>query len=193
VGTLTALAVLVIIGLIGLAIGAHVSGPSSRILSWRGLSILTLAFSIGGAFFSFVAGGWVATRIAGLRRPETAMMHGAITWLIAVPVLLVVAAIGGGSVLGGWYSGLGGTPAWAQAPPPPAVSVTDPEVKAKEAEEDKAARATRNAALGALTALLLGLVGSVLGSWLGSGAPMNFSHLYTDRTQSVEKREPVTV
>jgi hypothetical protein len=34
----------------------------------------------------------------------------------------------------------------------------------------------RNTALGALTALLLGLVGSVLGGWMASGEPMSFTH-----------------
>jgi len=38
--------------------------------------------------------------------------------------------------------------------------------------ESAAALAARNAALGALTALLLGLVGSVVGGWMGSGERM---------------------
>jgi len=37
-------------------------------------------------------------------------------------------------------------------------------------------RAVRNAALGAVTALLLGLVGSVIGGWMASGEPMTFGH-----------------
>jgi len=34
----------------------------------------------------------------------------------------------------------------------------------------------RNGALGALTALLLGLVGSVVGGWMASGEPMTFTY-----------------
>ena len=37
------------------------------------------------------------------------------------------------------------------------------------------------AALGALTALLLGLVGSVIGGWMASGEPMTFTHYRTRR------------
>src|SRR5437660_552059 len=108
VGTLTALAALVIIGLIAVAVGAHLVGPSSRILSWREFGILALAFSVGGAFFSFVAGGWVAARVAGIYRAEPAMLHGAVAWLVAVPLLLVLAGLGGSSVFGTWYGGLAG-------------------------------------------------------------------------------------
>jgi len=55
---------------------------------------------------------------------------------------------------------------WSTAVPP-----VDPE----------AARAFRNAALVTVTALLLGLVGAVLGGWLASGEPMNLTY-YLRRT-----------
>jgi uncharacterized membrane protein YeaQ/YmgE (transglycosylase-associated protein family) len=43
--------------------------------------------------------------------------------------------------------------------------------------------AARNSALGAITALLLGLVGSVIGGWLGSRKP---------RTSYDDRMSPVT-
>src|SRR5437016_5655271 len=73
VGTLTVLAVLVIIGLIAIALGTHVVGPSSAIMSWRTFEVLALIFSVVGVFVSFVVGGWVAGRVAGIRRAEPAM------------------------------------------------------------------------------------------------------------------------
>jgi hypothetical protein len=42
-------------------------------------------------------------------------------------------------------------------------------------ESAAAALAARNAALGSLTALLLGLVGSVVGGWMGSGERMSLN------------------
>ncbi len=39
-----------------------------------------------------------------------------------------------------------------------------------------AAIMARNGALAALTALLLGLVGSVVGGWMASGEPMTFTY-----------------
>jgi hypothetical protein len=179
VGTLTALAVLVLIGLIAVAVGAHLVGPSNRILSWREFGLLALAFSVGGAFFAFVAGGWVAARVAGIRRAESAMLHGAIAWLVAVPLLVAVTALGGTTSVGSWYSGLA-TPAWASAPAPKVDATATSDAAKREAED--AARAARNSALGAFTALILGLLGSVIAGWMASGEPMTFSHYFRDRT-----------
>ena len=92
------------------------------------------------------------------------MLHGAIAWLVTIPMLLILAALGAASYFGIWYGGLAGTPAWA----PPVVSV-DPQ----------AALIARNAALGAVTALLLGLIGSVVGGWMASGEPMTFTYYRT--------------
>jgi len=163
---LTSLAALVLIGLIAIAVGAHLVGPSTRVLSWREFGLLALAFSVGGGFFSFVAGGWAAARVAGTWRPEDAMLHGAVAWLLTIPLLLGVAALGGNSVVGPWYGGLAGRPAWANAPVAKTTATDATEAEKKEADE--ALKAARNSDLGALTALLLGLAGSVLGGWLAT-------------------------
>jgi uncharacterized membrane protein YeaQ/YmgE (transglycosylase-associated protein family) len=200
IGSLAALAAVLVIGLIGVALGAHVSTPEHRWVDLRKLSIGALIFSICGAFFSFVIGGWVAGKVAGILRSEPAMLHGAITWLVAVPLLLALCALGAASFFGGWYGGLSGTPAWAPAASlpfdrPEALSagatqeeqaqyraaLADYEAKVHQWREDTP-KVTRNAALGAVTALLLGLVGSVIGGWLASGEPMNFTHFRTRRT-----------
>jgi hypothetical protein len=39
---------------------------------------------------------------------------------------------------------------------------------------DDAAKAARNTALFAITAIILGLAGSVIGGWIASGEPMHF-------------------
>jgi hypothetical protein len=159
VGALAALAVGLVIGLIGLALGATQATPR-RLASWSEFRFVTLVFAVAGAFLSFVVGGWAAAKIPGIRRAETAMLHGSIVWLVAVPLLLVMACLGAGAFLGEWYGGLAGTPSWVAAAATAVDAGGDP------------ARATRNAALGALTALLIGLMGSVVGGWLGSGEPM---------------------
>jgi hypothetical protein len=170
VGALAALAVGLIIGLIGFAVGAH-EMAAPRFTTWKNVKFITAIFNICGAFFAFVVGGWIAARIAGLRRAEPAMLHGAVVWLLAIPMLLVLAAFGATSHWGGWYGALGGTPAWATA-----VSPADPE----------AARAFRNTALVTVAAMLLGLVGSVIGGWMASGEPMSLTY-YRRRTIDVER------
>ena len=158
VGALTALAVALVFGLAGIALGAHKVGV--RVTSWSDFSFGALIFSVLGAFLAFAAGGWSACKLGGFRRSERAILHGGIVWTVATPILLIVTALGAGVYLGGWYGGLAGTPAWV--------------VGAKEIDPNAALMA-RNSALGSLTALLLGLVGAAIGGWMGSGQPMRIS------------------
>ena len=176
VGTLAALAIALIVSLAGAALGAHQLGPGGRIASWKDVGFGALVFSVVGAFAAFVVGGWVAGKINGFRRAETDMLHGAIVWLVAVPLLVIFAALGAGTLFGGWYGGLAGTPIWAT----PNNVAADP----------AAATAARNTALLAVTALLIGLIGSVLGGWMASGEPMSVN-LY--RTRTAARRPAQTV
>jgi hypothetical protein len=194
VGALAAVAAVLLFGLIGIALGAHVLAPEQRVVDLKKIGLLTLAFSVFAAFLSFVIGGWVAGKIAGILHSEPAMLHGAIVWLVAVPILAVLAALGAGSYMGGWYAGLAGTPSWGapsgapfSRPEAPAAGATEQErsqFKAEQAEynqkvrqwQEDTPRATRNSALGALTALLLGLVGSVVGGWMACGEPMTLTY-----------------
>lgn len=170
VGTLSAVALALLFGLVAIAVGAHRVGQPFG--TWREVGFLALIFSVFGSFLAFVLGGWVAAKVAGVRRSETAMLHGAIVWLVAVPILMVLASMGAVSYLGGWYGGLAGLPPAAAA-------------QAYATAQDPAAvMAARNAALAAVTALLLGLMGGVVGGWMGSGEPMTFTHYRTRRDRA---------
>jgi hypothetical protein len=153
IGALAALAVGLVISLTGLALGAH---EASRAVSWKNVRLTALIFDIGGAFFAFVVGGWLAARIAGIYRSEPAMLHGAVVWLVTVPLLVIMASYGAVGSFGGWYGGLAGAPAITAG--------------------TTAVEALRNSALAAVVALLLGLVGSVLGGWMASGEPMSLTY-----------------
>src|SRR5437879_8982583 len=133
VGGLAALAAGLIFGLAGTALGAY---SETRIVSWHTFQMWALAFSICGAFFAYAIGGWTAGKILGARRAEYAVLHGAIAWLVTIPILLVLASLGAASYFGVWYGGLAGTRAWVS----PVVAV-DPQP----------AIITRSGALGALT------------------------------------------
>jgi hypothetical protein len=94
--------------------------------------------------------------------------------LIALPLLLVALAAGVGPTFGGWYGGLvGASPLVAAA----TTATTTPDV-------------IRNTALAALTSILIGLIGAVIGGWLSSGEPMTFAH-YRTRTLTSTERRPV--
>lgn len=162
VGALSTIALAIVFGLVSVAVGAHVLGSGSQITNWADVSREGVVFAVFGAFLSAALGGWVAGTIAGIRRAEPAMLHGAIAWLVAIPLLLGLVALGAGNAFAGWYGGLVGSPVWIAAP----GALVDP----------AAAATARNGALAALTGLLLGVMGSVIGGWLASGEPMTFAH-----------------
>jgi ABC-type Fe3+ transport system permease subunit len=193
-GALAAIVAVLLFGLIGIAVGAPLVAPEQRVVDLKKITLPVLAFSVFSAFLAFVIGGWVAGKVAGILRSEPAMLHGAIVWLVAVPLLVVMAGLGAGSFLGGWYGGLAGTPSWTKPagapynrPEPLAPNASEKEQELFRAEQvtyrkevkqwnDEAPQVARNSALGAITALLLGLVASVIGGWMASGEPMNFTH-----------------
>jgi len=186
VGALTSITIALLFGLIGIAVGAHLLGPEHRVVDLHKMHMWGLIFSVCGAFFAFVAGGWVTGKIAGILHSEPAMLHGAIAWLIAVPLMLAFVSQGAGPYFGGWFGGLSAQSSAAPFERPEALGsgataaeraayreeVSSYQERLKTWNEDTP-RATRNSALGALTALLLGLVGSVLGGWMACGEPMN--------------------
>ena len=157
VGALAALVAVVLFGLIGTAIGAHKTGVEGRITAWSGVGFASLAWAVISSFFAFVIGGWIATRIAGIRRPEDAALHGAIVWLVAVALMCAAAAFSG-AIFNGWYTGLAPTPAVPSVP--------------GQAADPNLAIAVRNGALAASAAILIGLMGAVIGGWFASGEPM---------------------
>lgn len=155
VGALAALTAALIFGLIGTAAGAT---SVEKFSSFTTISRVEVAIVICSAFFAFVIGGWVAGKITGAKHSERTILHAAIGWLVATPLLVGLLAAGAGNAFGGWYGGLVISPFGAAAATPPAADVV---------------RAT---ALAALTSLLVGLIGSVIGGWMASGEPMTFTH-----------------
>lgn len=155
VGALAALTAALIFGLIGTAAGAT---SVEKFSSFTTISRVEVAIVICSAFFAFVIGGWVAGKITGAKHSERTILHAAIGWLVATPLLVGLLAAGAGNAFGGWYGGLVISPFGAAAATPPAPDVV---------------RAT---ALAALTSLLVGLIGSVIGGWMASGEPMTFTH-----------------
>lgn len=159
VGALAAFAAVTIFGLAGTAAGIHALERVKDFSEWKSLSLIDTAAAIFGAFLAFVIGGWVTGKIAGIRRAEPAILHAAISWLVALPILLAFIALGTGKTFGGWYGGLAGASPYATA----AIEAPSPET-------------VRHLAIAAVTALLLGLIGSVIGGWMACGEPMSITH-----------------
>ncbi len=188
IGALTALAVTTLFALAAVALGAHQLTPEHRVVDLRKIGMWTMVLGVTGSFFAFVSGGWVSGKVGGILRSEPAILHGVIAWLIAIPLLALLSAAGAGGVAGSWLGGLSGGTAVAAAPysPPQALAPTATEQQRAGYDADWAQyrrelaawnadtpRVTRNAALCAATALLIGLMGSVVGGWMASGEPMS--------------------
>jgi hypothetical protein len=154
VGALAALTASLVLGMFATAIGAT---SLEKLSSWHTIARIDVIVTICVVFFSYVIGGWAAGKITGARYAEPAMLHAAISWLVATPLLIAMLAIGAGPALGGWYGGLA-SPIGATA-----LSQPTPDV-------------LRNTAMAAVTALLIGLIGSAIGGWMASGEPMTFTY-----------------
>jgi hypothetical protein len=166
-GALAGLVAAVLFSLIALAVGAH-KAVDDRILKWADLGPVTIIFSVFGAFFASVIGAWVAAKMSGARRAEPAILHGVAAWLVSMAIVLLFAALSGANTLGGGYLG-GLTPPGA---PAPANTPVDPNT----------AIAIRNAAVGSVLGILIGLMGAVVGGWFASGEPMNVNYYRTRGT-----------
>lgn len=197
VGALTAFSMVLLFGLIGVAVGAHLVGPEHRLVDLRAMGMGALLFSVAAAFISFVVAGWVAGKIAGILHSEPGMLHGAVTWLVTVPMFVVASGLGASTLFGGWYAGMSTTQSSATGANSPFVRPERPETGATATEvaayreqqaeynrnvrqwQEETPKATRNTAIALVTALLLGLIGCTVGGWWASGEPMNFSHHLT--------------
>lgn len=175
-GALAGLVAAVLFSFIATAVGAH-KAVDARILKWADVGPTTIIFSVFGAFLASAIGGWVAARISGARRSEPAILQGVMAWLVSIAIVVFLAALAGGSgLLAGSFLGQL-TPPGAPAAAPAAgaaAAVVDPNV----------AIAIRNAAIASVLGLLIGLMGSVVGGWMGSGERM---HPYHYRTRHLNR------
>ena len=171
VGALASVVAVVLFGVIGTAVGSWKAGSEGRVTDFSGVGRVAVAYAVFASFFAFVIGGWVTARIAGIRRAEPAILHAAIAFLVATVVLLAMASFGG-AVFNGWYAGLAPSPAV-----PTQAGPVDPSV----------AKAAAAGATAAAVAILLGLLGSVIGGWMGSGERMDFSFYNRERAGTARR------
>src|SRR5271165_4636142 len=106
VGALSTISIVLLFGLIAVSLGVQLLGSEHRIVDFKKVGIWAIIFSVAGAFFSAAAGGWVAGRMAGILHSEPAIIHGAIVWLLTIPLLVAGAGLGASTLFGGWYGGL---------------------------------------------------------------------------------------
>jgi uncharacterized membrane protein YeaQ/YmgE (transglycosylase-associated protein family) len=145
----------VLFSFIATAVGAQ-KAVDARVLKWADIPIATIVFSVFGAFLASALGAWVAARMSGARLAEPAILHGVVAWLVVMAIVITLAALAGAHSFAGGYLG--------QMTPPGAPAPTSPTPV-----DPNAAIAIRNAAVGSILGILIGLMGSVVGAWIASG------------------------
>jgi hypothetical protein len=165
-GLLTALTTLLLLGLLGVALG--LSGVDSGAAGGAGgpppeAGPLAVFWTVLSAFVAFLLGGYVAGRTAAVYDVRWGALNGALVFMLAVPVALWLAAQGAGAAAGA----LGAAAAALGVDPARLVAEAR---TASPAEIARAAEAGRNGAWGALLGALLGLVAGALGGTLGTRA-----------------------
>lgn len=176
-GLLTAMTVLLLLSLLGLAIGltsvnagaaATQGGPPPD--TGRNSAIWAAISGI----LAFALGGYVAARTAALFNRGWGALNGALVFMLAVPLMLWLAGQGLGSVLGslGNLSGaLASNPNAAQAAQAAASQAQSATQNVQAGDIARAAEAVRNTAWGTLAGSLVALAASSVGGWLGTRHP----------------------
>lgn len=180
-GLLTALTSLLLLSLLGLAVGLTTVNAGTAAAQGGpppGLGTNSLIWGAISAILAFLLGGFVASRTAALFDRNWGALNGALVFMLAVPLLLWLASTGLGAVLGS----LGNLGALR---PDLAGSAADQARAAAQSatpvDVARTAEAARNTAWGTLLGSLLGLGASALGGWLGTRRPMATSAHVTRR------------
>ncbi len=174
-GLFTALTTLIILSLLGLAIGltavdagqaAAQGGPP------QGIGIGAAIWGALTAIIAFLLGGWVAGWTAAVFDRKWGALNGALVFLVAVPATLLLAGFGFGAILGtlGSFAGaLNIDPSQIQSAVQGAANQGQQAApQAQPGDAAQAAQAARTGAWGTLIGLLVGLGASALGGLLGT-------------------------
>src|SRR5690349_3404384 len=114
-GLFAALATLVVLSVLGLAIGLSNYNPGDPL---RNFGIGAGIWGAVTTLIAFLIGGWVAAGTAATRGRRNGMLNGAMVWVVTIPLLLYVA----GNSLGSILSTASSTVAGAAAPAAAAVA-----------------------------------------------------------------------
>jgi hypothetical protein len=121
-GTVVALIINTMLGLLGLAIGLGSIGGSPTGGMLQNIGTGAIIWAAANAIISLFCGGWVAARFAGMQRSFDGALHGLVTWgltsILMVTLLagIVSAVVGGGlrAITGGGANAMAALPPQAK-------------------------------------------------------------------------------
>jgi len=153
-GSLISLGILVIMAVLGVAIGASAFKPGTDITDWNSKAGVYGTIS---ALVAMFVGGWVAAKSSAVEGDFAGLMNGLLAGFTTIVALLLLAALGVDNILGFLGGNLNNITNYAGQ----VTSGADPNQQAAAFDEIK------DGAWGTLIALLLGLGTAALGGVLG--------------------------
>jgi len=193
-GLFAALTTLVVLSVLGLAIGLSSYDAGDPLGNFgMGAGI----WGIISALLAFLIGGWVAASTAGARGRNNGLLNGSMVWVVAIPLILYLLGSGLGSLVNTASVAATGVsavaPAAAAAAPAAGTAAAQTPGAQATAETagqgavdavqatasalgdqvnpqnaERVATAAGKTAWSTLAALLVGLIASALGGWLGA-------------------------
>jgi hypothetical protein len=174
-GLLTALTALLLLGLLGLALGltaVNAGEAAARGDAGAGTGTFGAVWGAMTGLVAFLLGGYVAGRAAAVFDRRWGALNGALVFMLGVPLTLWLAGQGLGfaaGALGDFAGALNVNAAQAQgAAQGAAAQAQGAAAQVRPADVARVAEAARNAAWGTLLGAILALGASALGGWLGT-------------------------
>ncbi len=106
-GIVVTLALQLMLGVLGLAIGANSINPLQDQNPVAGLGTGTVIWFAVSTLLALFAGGWVAGRLAGMPQPLDSLLHGLLTWGLTTVVTFYLLTTAVGSLISGAAGVLG--------------------------------------------------------------------------------------
>lgn len=107
-GVTTAIAVQLLLNLLGMGVGAATINPQQG-QPGQGLAVGAAIWFVLSSIISLFVGGWVAARLSGTPNKKDGALHGFVTWALASLILFYLLSTAIGSLVGGATSVLGQT------------------------------------------------------------------------------------
>lgn len=106
-GVVAALAVQLLLSILGIGIGASTIDPLVEQNPMSGVGIGAGIWFVISSLIALFAGGWVAGRLAGMPRTLDSMLHGILTWGLTTLLLFYFLTTTVGALIGGTFRVLG--------------------------------------------------------------------------------------
>lgn len=196
-GTLVAIAIQLLLTLLGISVGAWVIDPAAGTQGMQGIGMGAGIWALVSFLIALFAGGWVAGRMAGVGSKLDGLLEGMVVWSAVTVLTFMLVSTTVGRVIGGAAGLAGNTLSTASDQiQNPRMVARDLEMTVRDMAEDEqlrretgeklkevgddVAKATATGSFWAFLALLLGAIVAATGGRLGRASGLDDSRTVED-------------